>query len=372
MEKQSLIDLAIDSPIKTDVCSFENLYKALHHCQRGVMWKDSVARYSLAGPLNVYYLSQELMNNTYYLGEYFQFKVYEPKERDIVSTRIRDRVFEHSFNVNYFYPKMTKSFIYDNVACQKGKGNEMGRKRLCRHLQHFYRQYGLSGYVLKVDIKSFFASIDHNIAIQTINNRLDDEWGRRVGEMVVRSFGTKENPNTGLGLGSELTQIIALAVLDPLDHIIKEKFHIKYYVRYMDDLILIHQSKEYLIDCKEKIQQWLKASKFCINQKKTQIFPVSQGIVFLGFKFKLTNNGKILMTVPHEKISHEKRKLKKLVNRAKQGIMTKQQVDHCKEAFLAHIGNHHAHGKKYSKAHRSTNNLAYKINRYYDRLWEEQ
>lgn len=372
MEEHSLIDLSIDSPVKAEVCSFENLYKALCHCKRGVMWKDSVARYSLAGPLNVYYLSQDLMDNTYHLGEYFKFKVYEPKERDIVSTRIRDRVFEHSFNVNYFYPQMTKSFIYDNVACQINKGNEMGRKRLYRHLQHFYRQYGSNGYVLKIDIKSFFASIDHDVAIQTINKRLDDEWARRVGAMVVKSFSTKESPNTGLGLGSELTQIIALAILDPLDHIIKEQFHIKYYVRYMDDLILIHQNKEYLMKCKKKIQQWLENHKLKINQKKTQIFPVLQGITFLGFRFRLTKSGKVLMTMPHAKISHERRKLKRLVHRANKGIMTKEQVDHCIESWLAHAGNHHARGTKGSKAHRSTNNLIYKMNQYYDELWREQ
>ncbi len=370
-ESSKTLENVNDSPVKAQVCSFENLYKALRHCRRGVMWKDSVARYSLAGPLNVYYLSQDLKNNTYHLGEYFKFKVYEPKERDIVSTRIRDRVFEHSFNVNYFYPQMTKSFIYDNVACQNGKGNEMGRKRLRRHMQHYYRRYDTNGWVLKVDIKSFFASIDHDIAIQTINNRLDDLWARKVGEMVVRSFGTKEFPHTGLGLGSELTQIIALAILDPLDHIIKEKLHIKYYIRYMDDLILIHHEKQYLKQCLKKIVLWLKEHKFNINQNKTQIFPLSQGITFLGFCFRLTDTGKILMTLPHQKISHERRKLMRLVKRVKQGIMTKDQVDHCKEAWFAYVGNHHARGTKYSKAHRSTNNLIRKIDKFYNSLWED-
>ena len=124
----------MQSDIKDKVCDFDNLYQAMLHCKNNVMWKDSVAGYVKNGLVNVHKLKESVENGTYSIDKYTEFKVYEPKERDIVSTRIKDRVFQRSLCDNYFYPMITKSFIYDNAACQEEKGNEFARKRLVRHL----------------------------------------------------------------------------------------------------------------------------------------------------------------------------------------------------------------------------------------------
>lgn len=357
--------------IKQKICSFENLYKALRHCKKGVMWKDSVARFSTLGLLNIYYLEKALNEKKYHLSKYFHFKVFEPKERAIVSTRIRDRVFEHSFNVLYFYPLMTKSFIYDNVACQVNKGNEMGRKRLKRHLQHFYRKHGTEGWVLKIDIKNFFGSINYKIAYREICKRIEDKWVREFCKTFLWSFNSKETPGRGLGLGSELTQIIALAMLDPLDHIIKEKWHIKYYIRYMDNLVLIHPNKEYLQQCLDEITKWLICHKLQLNEKKTQIFPLKQGIKFLGFRFKLNEGNNVQITLLPEKISKERRKLRKQKERVNVNLMTKKQNDDSYNCWKSYVGNCHKKGSKNSKVHRNTHNLIKKMDKYVETLWRE-
>lgn len=104
--------------IKEKVCSFESLYKAMAKCRKGVMWKDSVARYSNNGLASVLKLCNSLEDNTYKIDDYHRFTIYEPKEREIVSTKLKDRIFQRSLCDNYLYDAITKSFIYDNCACQ--------------------------------------------------------------------------------------------------------------------------------------------------------------------------------------------------------------------------------------------------------------
>ena len=117
--------------------------------------------------------------------------------------------------------------------------------------------------------------------------------------------------DSGLGLGSQVSQLIALAVLDDLDHFIKEKLGIKYYVRYMDDFILIHPDKEYLKYCLEEIRKKLEEIHLELNDK-TCIVPLSQGVKLLQWRFLVTDSGAIVMKMSKKKCSRERRKLKKI------------------------------------------------------------
>jgi len=361
----------MDLEVKNKVCDFDAFYKSMCHCRKNVMWKDSVAGYVKNGFLNIYRTLEALENDSYQIQPYTLFKVYEPKERDIVSTRFRDRVFQHAFCEAYFYEQMTKGFIYDNAACLKGKGNEFSRKRLICHMQKYCRKHGTEGYVLKLDLKNFFGSTPHSLAYEAVADRVPDEWSRMVAKQVIDSFNQGPDPEVGMGLGSEMTQIIQLAVLDKLDHLIKEKLRVKHYIRYNDDMILIHEDKSTLQLYLAIIKAWLTNRGLKINQKKTQIFPLRQGIRFLGYRFKLTDTGRVIMTVMPEKISHERRKLRKLVNRAKSGIMTKEQVNRCYESWRSGAGNKHRPGTHGKKAHRNTHGLILTMDQYYKNLWKE-
>ncbi len=346
-----------DFTVKDEVCSFENLYKAMWKCRKNVMWKDSVAGFVKNGLVNVEKLKTSLYDDTYEISPYSEFKVYEPKERDIISTRMKDRVFQRSLCDNYLYESVTKSFIYDNAACQIGKGTLFAKDRLVCHMQRFYRQHGLNGWVLKCDLKNYFGSTPHSVAIQAITERVFDDWAVEETTRIIRSFNQGENPNIGMGLGSQVTQLVELAVLDDLDHFIKEQLHIKCYVRYNDDFILIHEDKEYLQYCHKAIEERLTALGLRFSDKKTQIAPITQPIKFLGFSFRLTETGKVVKKMLPEKVSHERRKLRRLVQRAKDGLMTKADVDKCYESWKAHA------------SYGDTHNLILRMDKYYKELW---
>lgn len=329
--------------VKETVCSFDNLYKAMKKCKQNVMWKQSVQGYYKNGLVNICELRKSLLNDTYKIDKYTSFKIFEPKERDILATRFKDRVFQRSLCDNYIYKEITKSFIYDNCACQIGKGTEFARKRLGVHLQKYYRHCDNEGYILKLDIKNYFGSTPHWVAKAAIAKRISDEWAREQVYKVIDSYG-----DIGLGLGSQLTQLIQLAVLDDIDHFIKEQLHIKPYVRYMDDSILIHEDKKYLKYCKEQIAARLEQIGLKLNEEKSKIFKIKQGVNFLGFKFKLTNQGKVTLILLKKKKFKEKRKLKKLILRQQKAKMTGERVNDCFESFLAHLRNTENHIKRCS------------------------
>lgn len=190
---------------------------------------------------------------------------------------------------------------------------------------------------------------------------------------IIDSFNQGDDPEVGMGLGSETTQLIQLAVLDDFDHFVKEQLHIKHYVRYNDDFIIIHEDKAYLQECLIKIDAWISSRGLKLSPKKTQLFKVTQGIKFLGFRFRLVNTGKVVMTLLPEKLSHERRKLRKLVSRAKQGYMTKEEVDRCYESWKAHVGNESSKKRKSPgrRARRNCHNLIICMDQYYKNLWRE-
>lgn len=294
---------------------FDELYKALRKCCRNVRWKDSIARYEGNILLNTYYLREDILNGTYQLSEYQRFKIYEPKEREIEATRIRDRQFQMSLCDNGFYEDMTESFINDNPACQRDAGLQKAHDRITANLRKFYNKYGNDGWYLKGDIHHFFPSTRHEVAIAAVYKRVKDPQVREEIKKIINSFGKDDK---GIGLGSQISQLIELAVLDDLDHFIKEKLHIKYYVRYMDDFMLVHPDKKYLQYCYKEIEKFLKKYHFELNPKST-IQPLKHGIYMLQWKFLLTDSGKIVKTPVKSKITTEHRKMRKIWNKEADG-----------------------------------------------------
>ena len=344
--------------VKEKVCSFENLYAAMLKCRKGIMWKDSAAGFVKNGLVNCCTLQDELFNGSYKIGKYTVFTITEPKRRVIVSTRIKDRVFQRSLCDNYITAEITKSFIYDNAACQVGKGTDFARNRLKCHLQRHFRKHGLTGFVLKCDISDYFGSTPHSVACRAVRDRVIDQWAVSEVERIINSFTQGADPSKGMGLGSQVTQLIQLAVLDDLDHYIKETLHIKGYVRYMDDFILIHESKDYLKYCREQIKERLAALGLTLSKKKTQICPITQPLHFMGFSFRLTETGKVVMRVLPKKVTRERRRLKKQVARCKAGLMTRKQVDECFNSWIAHASK----GDCYK--------LIQSMTDFYNNLWE--
>ena len=305
-----------------EAMSYGNLRKALLRCCRNIRWKDSVVGYELHAPQNTHKRAEEIRSGKYKVSPYQHFTIWEPKKRDIVATRIADRQVQMALCETGLYQDLTEHFIYDNCACQKGKGTDFALKRLKVHMLRYYREHGKEGWVLKCDVHHFFPSTRHDVAKEAAAKRISDPKALKMVCEIIDSFDGDE----GIGLGSQISQLIELSVLDDIDHIIKERLRVKHYIRYMDDFILIHPDKEYLKYCLTVIGKELAKIHLELNEK-TSIYPLKQGVKFLQWRFVITNTGGVRMFLGKDKSGRERRRLRKLAKKEMDGSVQKGTVD---------------------------------------------
>lgn len=270
--------------------------------------------YELHAAQNTHKLLNSLKDGTYKISPYQHFTIYEPKKREILATRIADRQVQMALCQGGLYDDLTEHFIHDNCACQKGKGTDFTLKRVKTHLREYFQKHGKEGWVLKCDVHHFFPSTRHDVAKAAVCKRVGDPKACKMVCDVIDSFGGDK----GIGLGSQISQLVELAVLDDLDHYIKERLHIRHYVRYMDDLILIHEDKGYLMECRDVIEAQLNSIGLELNSKTT-IYPLKQGVKFLQWRFILSNTGKITMKIDSGKMGKQRRRLRKLLEKELRG-----------------------------------------------------
>ena len=337
-----------------EAMSYGNLRRALLRCCRNIRWKDSVVGYELHAPQNTHKRAEEIRSGKYKVSPYQHFTIWEPKKRDIVATRIADRQVQMALCETGLYQDLTEHFIYDNCACQKGKGTDFALKRLKVHMLRYYREHGKEGWVLKCDVHHFFPSTRHDVAKEAAAKRISDPQALKMVCEIIDSFDGDE----GIGLGSQISQLIELSVLDDIDHIIKERLRVKHYIRYMDDFLIISHDKEYLASCKEQMEEFLTCIlQFEMNPKKTRIYSLHDGIDFLGFHYSLTGTGKVIKIVRSENVKRERRKLRRLVAKSKRGGLPREKVDESYAAWR----NHASKGNSY--------NLLKRMDAYYQDLW---
>lgn len=290
-----------------DAITFESLYRGLKQSCRNVRWKDSVVGYESNALSNTLALRSALLDGTYRISKYQIFTIHEPKERVIVASRLVDRQFQRALCEAGLYQDVTEHFIRDNVACQRGRGTDDALDRMKTHLHRYYRKHGKDGWALRCDIRHFFPETRHDVAKEAVWKYVSDPRAAIAVCDVIDSF----DGDKGIGLGSQISQLVELLVLNDLDHFIKERLRIKYYIRYMDDFILIHHDKEYLRFCRREIERKLAEIGFELNAK-TGIQPLRHGVVFLQWRFVLTASGKVLMLMSRKKLTKQRRKMKKL------------------------------------------------------------
>lgn len=317
------------------VFSYENMYNAGSKIVLGVRWKASIQRYIAKKPTAVYSVYNELRNGTYRPDPFYEFDVCERgKKRHIRSCTVRDRNVQRCLCDYSLVPAVSRSFIYDNGASMKDKGYAFSVRRIERHLRHYYLKHGNKGYVLLFDFKKFFDSVDHDNIQRIIERAYTDERMRAIAMMIVRSFGDRS-----LGLGSQVSQVLALASADKLDHYIKEKLHIRGYGRYMDDGYLIHESKEYLQQCYEMILKVCDDLGITVSQKKTKIMRIDKGFTYLKIRFFVTESGRIVKKIPRQSVKRMRRKLKKLRKKLTSGSITIEDVRCAYQSWLSYASN---------------------------------
>ena len=288
------------------VYNFESLYRAYRKARRGKRWKEAAAKFEINLLEALHLLSAMIQSKTYKPSPYHTFKVYEPKERIVMTNSYKDKVVQHALCDEVLEPSIGKAFIYDNYASQTGKGTHFGLARMEGFMRSYYRKHGAEGWILKGDIAKYFYSIRHDILKEQIRKYVHDPDVLWLVDMIVDS-----TEGVGIPIGNQSSQLFALLYLSDLDHFIKERLQIKYYGRYMDDFYLIHPDREYLKYCLAQIAERVDALGLRLNQK-TQIMPLSQGIDFLGFHTYMLPTGKLIKKVRRRSKNNVRRKLKKM------------------------------------------------------------
>lgn len=319
------------------VTDFDNLYHAYRQAKRGKGFKKSSARFGVTALDGIHTLRQQLLDHTYRVSPYTEFKVYEPKERLIQTSSFKDKVVQHSLCDNVIMPRLAEVFVYDNCAAQKGKGTLFGLNRLGEQMQKFYARYGHEGYILKCDIQKFFYSIPHDPLKEIVHYWFPDPDIRWLCDLYIDST---ESP--GIPLGNQINQGFALLYLDGMDKLIKYELGIEYYGRYMDDFYLIHPSKDYLRHCLEVITAYLETLELSLNGK-TQIFPFKNGVSFLGFHTYIAQDGTPVRRLKNQNKRNAQKKFVRMARLVAEGRLPPEKFQSSYNAWKNHI----SHGNCY-------------------------
>lgn len=312
-----------------------HLYDAYKKCIRGVKWKASIQKYIDDATLYIYRTKRSLLNGSYHSDGFYEFDLYERgKHRHIKSVTVKERVVQRCLCDYSLVPVVENSFIYDNGASIKNKGYHFAIRRAVTHLHDHYRKYGNEGYILLFDFKRFFDNVSHKVVRYILSKEYKDKWLLGLIMHFVNSFG-----DVGMGLGSQISQTLALLSASPMDHYIKEKMRIHGYARYMDDGYLIHYDKEYLKMCLDQIRMICKALDIKLNEKKTQIVKLSHGFTFLKCRFYILPSGKVVRKIYKRSITKMRRKMKKFKKFYDQGIMTLQNIRETVQSWLSYALN---------------------------------
>ena len=317
---------------------FDNLYRAYKMAARCKRTKTEVIEFELNLAENLWSLHDALESKRYRPAGYHRFMIYDPKKREIQALSFRDRVVQHSLCDNVLKPYFEKRLIYDCAACWENKGTHFAMDRLSGFLREFYKAHGTKGYFLKCDVRKYFDSIDHN-ALKYLLRRFPDKEVLTFLYQIIDSF----NADTGKGLpmGNQSSQWFALYYLNQIDRIIKEKYKIKHYTRYMDDLILLHEDKEHLKTCLAEIRAFAAEKLKLEFNEKTQIFPVSEGVDYLGWRFYLTDTGKVIRRLRTSNKRRFKRRLKAFREKYRNGEMDLDAIKRSLASYNGHLKHGH-------------------------------
>ena len=312
-----------------EVFSYEHIYNSALLCKKNVMWKASVQNYMRNLEYNVSETLYLLEIDEFNFTDTYEFYIFERgKLRHIKSIHIRERVVQKVLCLYCLNPLFHPKFIYDNGASTKNKGLTFAINRMKMMIDRHYRQYGTEGYVLLFDFKNYFGSISHEIALKMINTEVKDDRLMNLIKESMKIYTTEEQVNgVGVGLGSELSQFIALLFANPIDHLIKDDMRFKNYIRYMDDGWVLARTKEELQELLDCIVKMAKEYELTLNMNKTRIVPLNKGFTFLKKKVSLAENGSITINISPKSVTRERRKLKKLKVKMLEGKITMKEIE---------------------------------------------
>lgn len=258
------------------VCSYENLVTAAENARKGKARQRTVQIFFENFEENIQKLREELLTHTFKTSEYSVFTIFEPKERVIYRLPFRDRVV-HWAVMLIVEPIWIKTFTRDTYSCIKNRGIHSLQKKLCSDLSD---DPDGTKYCLKIDVKKFYPTIDHDILKSVIRRKIKDPELLSLLDEVIGSV----PDGSGVPIGNYLSQFFANLYLSELDHLLKESYGVKYYYRFADDIVILGSDKEELRGILVFINHYLLSERHQRIKSNYQIFPVeSRGIDFVGY-----------------------------------------------------------------------------------------
>ena len=266
-----------------ELCTYENLLLAFKKARKRKTTKPYVLEFEKDLKNNLSKLQTEFINETYKPHELKTFTIRDPKTRKISKSHFRDRIVHHAI-CNIIQMIFEKTFIYDSFANQKGKGTHKALERFDYFKRKVSKNNTKRCYVFKADVKKYFETVDQKVLITTISKKIKDEKLISLIRKVLENHKSKQF-GKGMPLGNLTSQFFANVYLNELDYFVKHKLKIKYYLRYVDDFVILHNSKEVLSRYKVKINDFLKSQlKLELHPNKCKIKPLNCGVSLLGFR----------------------------------------------------------------------------------------
>ena len=270
-----------------DIITVEKLLKAWQEFLRDKKKKKDVILFQAKLMDNIFSLHSDLKSKTYIHGEYKKFNISDPKPRVIHKATVRDRLLHHLI-YQELYEYFDQKFIHDSYSCRVNKGTHKAMNRF----RDFYRKVSKNNtktcWVLKCDIKKLFANIDHEILKDILAKHIGDKDILWLLSQVINSFSSNPHMSDmwgrGLPLGNLTSQLLVNVYMNEFDQFMKRELKIKYYIRYADDFVILHESREYLGAELPKIQNFLSESlRLSLHPNKVFIKTLSSGVDFLGW-----------------------------------------------------------------------------------------
>ena len=296
-------EYSVITDVFDQICDFDELMKAHRNARKGKRYRGDVLRFTNDLEGNIINLSNHLRWESYEVGPYHPFYVHEPKTRLVMSLQYPDRVVQWSI-YDKLYPFYDKMMIEDSFACRRNKGSHKAADRL----QYWLRQVDRKPqkwYYLKLDISKYFYRVDHAVLEEILSRRIKDERLMRLLHKIINCEDTRfglpagMSPDdcpedlwlwdVGMPIGNLTSQLFANIYLNELDQFCKHKLHTHFYVRYMDDIIILSPDKGQLAEWKQEIAVFLEDNLRLSLNKKTAIRPISLGIDFVGYKIWATH-----------------------------------------------------------------------------------
>lgn len=266
--------------IWADIISYENLALAFRMVRKGKRFQSSVLKIYHNLDDALFTIQEELETHTWQPAPYRQFWITEVKPRLINAPAVRDRVIHWALmlQVGHIFERR---FIDDSYACRTGKGTHLASQRMQSFLQKASNKWG-NPYILKCDISKYFPSIDQEILMQQVRRIIADKDALWIFETIIKNG--QADFGVGIPIGALTSQWLANLYLDALDHYIKDDLGIKYYLRYMDDFVIVTDSKECCQELLALIDAYVTDKLHLKLNPKTTIYPSSHGVDFVGYR----------------------------------------------------------------------------------------